>query len=225
MMKSIKSSVAWKNMILPVLTLILLACSLDPMQHLNTEELSTQPPANSVDDSNSSDAAIGGNMPAGRVEQEAFAFDYDTGWQPFFDGELPGMVDVRLDVETLGAVVETGQSVETPLRPFYSNAVVIMRKAIPEGSSLEEVYRETYAAQTLAYPDAAKDGIGQLSGLPALERTYPFFSGEPRYDIRELWVERDGWAYILSQRAQYTSQVNLDRPGFKTIEESFQFTN
>ncbi len=222
-MKLIQSSVASKSMFLPVFTLILLACSLDPITHSNSEALSTQPAAESADDSNSPAATTGGNIPAGRVEQNSFAFDYDAGWQPFFDGELPGMVDVRLDVETLGAVVETSQSKQTPLRPFYANAAVVMRKAIPSGSSLEEVFRETYAKQVLAYPEAAKDGSSNLGGLPALERTYPYYSGEPRYDIRELWVERDGWAYILSQRAQYTDHVNLDRPGFKTIEESFQF--
>jgi len=222
-MKLIQSSVACKSMFLPVFTLILLACSLDPMTHSKTEALSTQPAAESADDSSSSAAVIDGDVSAGRVEQEAFAFDYDAGWQPYFEEELPNMVDVRLDVETLGAVIETGQSKQTPLRPFYFNAAVVMRKAIPSGSSLEEVYRSTYAEQVLAYPEAAKDGVSQLGGQPALERTYPYYSGEPRYDIRELWVERDGWVYILSLRSQYTNKTNLDRPGFKTIEESFQF--
>lgn len=169
-MKLIQSSVASKSMFLPVFTLILLACSLDPITHSNSEALSTQPAAESADDSNSPAATTGGNIPAGRVEQNSFAFDYDAGWQPFFDGELPGMVDVRLDVETLGAVVETSQSKQTPLRPFYANAAVVMRKAIPSGSSLEEVFRETYAKQVLAYPEAAKDGSSNLGGLPALAR-------------------------------------------------------
>jgi hypothetical protein len=222
-MKLIQSSVACKSMILLILTLILLACSLDPLTQSNTEEFLTEPKTDSTDDSSSSAATIDEDFPAGRVEQEAFAFDYEAGWQPYFEEELPNMVDVRLDVETLGAVIETGQSKQTPLRPFYFNAVVVMRKAIPSGSSLEEVYQETYAKQVLAYPEAAKDGVSQLGGLPALERVYPYYSGEPRYDIRELWVERDGWAYILSQRAQYTDKVNLDRPGFKIIEDSFQF--
>ncbi len=222
-MKPIRSSTDCKIMILFVLTLILLACSLDPMSQSNTDAFATQPPPNSADESSSSDAVIDGNVPAGRVEQEAFAFDYDAGWQPYFEGELPNVVDVLLDVETLGLVLDSSRFVETPLKPFYYYAVVIMRKAIPAGSSLEEVYRLTYAEQVLDYPEAAKDGSSQLGGLPALERVYPYYSGEPRYDIRELWVEWDGWAYILSQRAQYTNKVNLDHPGFKTIEDSFEF--
>jgi hypothetical protein len=222
-MKPGETPAMWKWIILPGLALILLACSLDPMSHSNTEEFLTEPTTQSADDSSSSAATNDEDVPAGRVEQEAFAFEYDAGWQPHFEGELPNVVDVRLDVETLGLVLDSSRFVETPLKPFYYYAVVIMRKAIPAGSSLQEVYQETYAKQVLAYPEAAKDGVSQLGGLPALERVYPYYSGEPRYDIRELWVERDGWAYILSQRARYTDKVNLDHPGFKTIEDSFQF--
>jgi hypothetical protein len=48
-----------------------------------------------------------------------------------------------------------------------------------------------------------------LAGLPAIQKTYRVFSGEPAYELRDIWAEKSGKAYRVSIWTVFHNQDDL----------------
>jgi hypothetical protein len=160
----------------------------------------------------------------GPLVNPLFTIEVPEGWQAFSSLDIPSnLPPLDLHAEVLGVIVDTSAVLHTSQQDYFTYTVFFLRKPIPGDSSLEEVYQQTYENIVLAYPNEIKENQTGLSGEPALERVYPYFSGEPRYDIRDLWLEKDGFAYILSCRARSNLEIDLYQQDLQGILDSFQF--
>ncbi len=89
------------------------------------------------------------------------------------------------------------------------------------GQSLETCFAETYQAIDPQIKDASQQTYrsGTLSGL---EKSYNRPWGEPWWQFRDVWLEKNGVIYILS--CQTTPGSMTERSStFDQILDSFQF--
>jgi len=104
----------------------------------------------------------------------------------------------------------------------------VTQQEIPEGSSLQEIYqayRVENESRMTRYQFISETPL-ELSGTPAIETIYRGFSGEPYVQRRELWVEKDGWAYLLMCSDPVDSTTGLQIPVHEKcyeLAEGFQF--
>jgi hypothetical protein len=153
-----------------------------------------------------------------------FSIEVPEGWQSFSSLDIPPILpSLDLQAEVLGVIVDTKAVLHTSQQDYFTFTLFILRKPIPTGSSLAEIYQQTYQEIGQAYPDEVKENQVRLKDQPAQERVYPYFSGEPRYDIRDLWLEKNGYAYILSCRKRSSLEADLYRQDLQGILDSFQF--
>jgi hypothetical protein len=114
-------------------------------------------------------------------EKEEFSFDYPRDWRTL--SEIWGQ---EADI----GVADPGTA--TPWER-YLTSVKIEERALPPGSTLEEVFEQT--------DPQAEGEISQVTstvdGMVAYERIYEKFHGEPLRKIREVWLEKGGTIYII----------------------------
>ncbi len=76
----------------------------------------------------------------------------------------------------------------------------IFRQRIPTQSDLDTIIN-THKAQSSEisshYQFISQNKI-EMDGRPAVEYVYREFRGEPYEQIREIWMEHNGWAYTLA---------------------------
>lgn len=75
----------------------------------------------------------------------------------------------------------------------------VSRQNIPEGSDLDKVFEE-FKTQSIErssnYQFISQKSIS-INDRTAIEYIYREFSGEPYWQLREVWMENNGWAYSL----------------------------
>ncbi len=123
----------------------------------------------------------GGPGPDKHWESEKFSFDYPRGWRTL--AEIWGQ---HADI----GVADPGT--RTPWEKYLTSVKIEMRE-LPEGSTLEGVFKETD-------PEAEREisqGTTTVDGVVAYERVYEKFHGEPLRKIREVWLEKEGTIYII----------------------------
>lgn len=125
-------------------------------------------------------------------EHERFTFEYPSHWTNRED-RYPGFIQPNPEFGTEEPVSVSGDGLG-----FF-----IGLRSLPEGSDLQTLVEETYARllEGDAIEEMISEGEGTVDGLPALERVYKRFWGEPLVEQRDLWVERDGQVYVVSCRA------------------------
>jgi hypothetical protein len=75
----------------------------------------------------------------------------------------------------------------------------IFRQYIPEESDLETIFNANKAetsGRSSHYQFISQNRI-EIDNRPAIEYVYRVFLGEPYEQIREIWMENNGWAYAL----------------------------
>ena len=104
----------------------------------------------------------------------------------------------------------------------------VFRKKIPTGGNLEAIFN-TYKAQSSErsshYQFISQNNI-EVDGRPAVEYVYRVFLGEPYEQIREIWMEHNGWAYALACTNPADSTPGMLIPVAETcfrLVEGFQF--
>lgn len=159
----------------------------------------------------------------GPVVNLLFTIDIPQGWQAFFE-ETPEMLPpLDLGADLFGVIVNNDQVLNTEHGSYYTYSVSVLRKKIPQESSLTEVYQQTYQRIVLAYPESVEETSIMLGGMKGIERIYSHYRGEFRYDVRDVWIEKDGYAFILSCRCLYSSECDLYSEDFEYILHSFGF--
>ncbi len=124
-------------------------------------------------------------------DHERFTFDYPSHWTNRED-RYPGFVQPNPEFGT-----EEPASVSGDGLGFF-----IGLRSLPEGTDLQTLVDDTY--DRLVEGDMIEEMLSQgestVDGLPALERVYKRFWGEPLIQQRDLWAERDGQVYVVSCR-------------------------
>jgi len=158
---------------------------------------------------------LGGGATPKHFENDEISFDYPGGWRTFSEvwSTWEPQRDPSLDAEEIVGVVASG----------FSRSVRIERRELPSGSSLKDVYEQTYQNTWIseyATSHAISEGTITVDGVTAYEKVYQRPHGEPWYQMREVWLEKGGRVYILSCWAK-PGQFDEAQEEFNLIIESF----
>jgi hypothetical protein len=91
---------------------------------------------------------------------------------------------------------------------FY-RSIQITRREMPAGSNLEalmlDVYQQAQAKVPQEPSSLASSGPVAVAGQTGFQWAYRVTAGEPTYELRDVWLERDGQLYIVSIWTEYTN--------------------
>ena len=134
-------------------------------------------------------------------EDPAFSFQFPAGWQLM--SEL--WDQHKLEESYYGLGTRELVMITSVRKRGESGAWFAVAAApIPADSSLDEVFTRAYAPITGSLQDITQQTVN-INGLPGLEMRYRRPWGEPWWQFRDIWLEKDGTAYLLSIHA-----LNLD---------------
>jgi hypothetical protein len=122
-------------------------------------------------------------------EDRKISFDYPSDWSTL--SKISPGHDEALNVDEV-----TG--VGLPRSPV---SVRIYDRGLPTGSNLRRVYDETYSNTWISQyvkSYTIAESIITVDGVTAYERVYKRPHGEPWYQIRDIWLEKEGRIYVLS---------------------------
>ena len=144
-----------------------------------------------------------------RFENDVVSFDYLKGMTLYSNND-PAFV-VYPDIEFGGeTVVGLGDSRFFDFGKYF-RSIRITSLAIPPGSNLEVIFFETYRKAEAKFPQETgilnADGLVDVNGWTGRQKTYRVYSGEPAYELRDIWIQKDDEIFILSIWTEYT---NLD---------------
>jgi len=146
-------------------------------------------------------------------EEDAFSFTIPAGWgmtprdSEFFD---LGMQE-QFVLHNARLITDSGA--------FFT----LSTAPLAEGEDLESRIASAYAVQMTGIEDLAQQPY-ERDGLSGYEATYRRPWGEPWWQFRDVWFEKDGTSYLLS----FMSSPNtFDRNAeiFDAILESFHFND
>jgi hypothetical protein len=154
---------------------------------------------------------LAGCQPSGPqvYEHPAFSFDYPPDWQLMSD-LWPNYASGR-DYYHLGVteiVMVTSAQKQGESGAYFA----VASTSLPAGMDLETLYRQTYAPLTEEITEVSEQLI-QVGGASGFEIRYRRPWGEPWWQFRDIWVEKEGTVFVLSFHA-----INLD-----TYQENVAF--
>ena len=142
-------------------------------------------------------------------ENQWVAFDYPAGlqlhqagfetiiWYPYVD--LGGKLVVGLGDERFFGFGN------------YYRSVRIMRQSLPPGADLTVIMAEAYEQRGVKHPwplmEGALDANGPISidGRDAIQKSYRIYSGEPAYDLRDIWIPVNDELYVVTIATEWTN--------------------
>jgi hypothetical protein len=140
-------------------------------------------------------------------ENDVLAFDYLKGMTLYSNND-PGFV-VYPAIDFGGEmVVGLGDSRFFDFGTYF-RSIRITRLDIPPGSNLEVIFRETYRKAEAKFPQETgilnANGLVDVNGWTGRQKTYRVYSGEPAYELRDIWLQKDDEIFILSIWTEYTN--------------------
>ena len=187
-------------LLVPVLLVPLVACAVLPTASPDAKSGTTVVPTTTT---------LSGVL---RLNHDEFSFEYPTAWKNRAE-RWPDYVPHNPEFDTDQLALVSG-----PVASFF-----VGQRELPSGSTLREVYHETYDAleSSLSLFEVISQSSATVDGQEAHVITYQRFWGEPLVQQRDLWIERDGHIYILSCRA-YPGDFDSAQADFDAIIASFR---
>jgi hypothetical protein len=140
-------------------------------------------------------------------ENNEIAFDYLKGMNIFTndDSKLVRYPEIHLGGEMIVGLGAPGfYSFDT-----YYRSIGIFRREIPVGSNFEAVFINAYEKadpRIQRVPGIMVDHkILIVDGVDAIQFAYRVYSGEPAYELRDIWFEKEGLVYTISIWTEYTN--------------------
>ena len=140
-------------------------------------------------------------------ENDVVAFDYLKEMKLYSNND-PAFVfypDIDFGGET---VVGLGDSRFFDFGTYF-RSIRITRLVIPPRSNLEVIFFETYRKAEEKFPQETgilnADGLVDVNGWTGRQKTYRVYSGEPAYELRDIWIQKDDEIFILSIWTEYTN--------------------
>jgi hypothetical protein len=101
-------------------------------------------------------------------------------------------------------------------RDQYNATVTVARREIPAGSTLQQEFSQTYTA-IASQIRGDQSSEGGMDGKKALIRMYERPWGEPWIRFKDVWIEKDGWVYVVSLK----SGLNPKSPELELMEKVY----
>ncbi len=161
-------------------------------------------------------------------ENEVVAFDYLKGMSLYSNND-PAFVTYP-DIDLGGEMVAGLGDEKFYDFNTYHRSIKITQRPIPQGSNLEEIFRDTYAQAEAKYPQETgildADGLVKINGWDGLQKTYRVYSGEPAYELRDIWFQKGDELIILSIWTIYTNPDDFAvfQSGADALLESLVFS-
>ena len=154
-------------------------------------------------------------------ENELVAFDYPSGMKVFSEGD--STFQYYPNIQLGGEIVAALGDPQLAGGGRYARSIRIFRQPMPSGSTLEAVKQEAYRKVESIYPrhKGVLDASGPITvaGLSAIQETYRVFSGEPAYEMWDIWVPKGNELYVISIWTEYTNPDDL--AAFQKDAEAF----
>lgn len=156
----------------------------------------------------------------GRVfETEAFSFIIPPGWAT---GEEVWGESAATGRDYYGLGVQEVVMIQYPAEPGRGQAFFAVASApLGTGEDLEARFTEAYRSAVPEIVDASTRPFEQ-GALTGYEITYRRPWGEPWWQFRDIWLEREGTVYVLSFHASPHTFANYAET-FERIIASFRF--
>lgn len=151
-------------------------------------------------------------------DNDLVAFDYPEGMRLFVSGDR-AFVTYPFQHQLGGELVAGLADPKWMSSGTLFRSIGIFRHPIPPGSSLEKIVQDTYGQLYLQPAFVSADGPITFAGLSAYQKSYMVYSGEPAYDLRDIWVEKEGGIFRLSIWT-YSSNPE-DLAAFQAIADKF----
>ena len=93
----------------------------------------------------------------------------------------------------------------------YFRSIRVIRRPFPAGTNLDQLMEDLYAQPGAEHPWPLVEGPLDLngpiaiSGHEGIQKSYRIYSGEPAYDLRDVWIPVDTQLFIVSISAEWTN--------------------
>lgn len=136
-------------------------------------------------------------------ENDIVAFDYlegmkvyegrDTNFQCNPDFQLGGELVVGLGIYKYSGL------------DIYNRSIRIFRQPMPFDSNLETIMQEAYQKAKVPRDEGLVKATGPVTvdGLSAYQWTYRVYVGEPAFEMRDVWIPKDGELFIIAIWTQW----------------------
>lgn len=140
-------------------------------------------------------------------EDSRVAFDYPTGMTIFQPGDAlsTSYPDFNLGGDLL---IGVGDPVQLHFEKYH-RSIRIHRLALKDATLFELQYLDAYVPIEKKYSPGpgllTLPGKISIGGWDALQKTYRIYSGEPAYELRDIWLPKGKEVFIISIYTIYTS--------------------
>jgi hypothetical protein len=150
-------------------------------------------------------------------ENNDFSFKYPEGWKTYtefwpanFGFNFKTSKDKELNLEEVTGVLDPQSSTKFEK---YTTSVIIKKRNLPQGSSLQNIYKNSYSNISNSTTFLNESTI-TIDGVTAYSKIYKKGLGESLFQIKDIWLEKNGNIYVISCRALFgnfeKSQDNFD---------------
>jgi hypothetical protein len=138
-------------------------------------------------------------------ENELVAFDYkyEKGMEVFEAGNAPFQCNPPFE---LGGELVVGLGIyKYSGLDIYNRSIRIFRQPMPFDSNLETIMREAYQKAEVPRDEGVVNATGPVTvdGLSAFQWTYHVYVGEPAFEMRDVWIPKDGELFIIAIWTQW----------------------
>jgi hypothetical protein len=139
-------------------------------------------------------------------ENELVAFDYKyvKGMEVFEGGKATFQCNPPFE---LGGELVVGLGIYkySGLDTSYYRSIRIFRQPMPFDSNLETIMREAYQKAEVPRGEGLVNATGPVTvdGLSAFQWTYRVYVGEPAFEMRDVWIPKDGELFIIAIWTQW----------------------
>lgn len=151
---------------------------------------------------------------------EGFSLKYPAGWLPLdrIWETYRFREDPDLHANEIWGVADPGSRTRWEK---YTTAVHVLRRQMPAGQTFKQAFDATYKAMPEPFV-ALHDSESSLHGLQVLEKSYKRPRGEPWYQFRDVWINKDDTIFIISCQALPQKFQDANR-AFGVILSSISF--
>ena len=171
----------------------------------------------------------GNQSNAKNFQNNEILFNYPSTWVSFSDfwpsnfgfSYIPSE-DHNLNTTEITGVLDPKSN--TPMEKYTTSVKIETKKSSGNlkedfDAAYSSLSRSSQASGALLFQEISERNL-TVDGVTAYEKVYKIPHGEPYYQIRDVWLDKNGKIYIISCRA-FPNNFNQSQNDFDTIINSF----
>ena len=147
-------------------------------------------------------------------EDDAVAFDYPLELKAFGAG-ADAAYAVYPDYHLAGELMVGLGDPQFLTFDKYHRSISISEMEVPPGSSIELLWMEAYQnIEEKYHPQEStieRPSLVNVNGYDAMQKSYRIYSGEPAYELRDLWMQKENRGFLISIWTIYTNPQDYER--------------